>query len=607
MLSNSLNNRIGNTMAIIAVSQMLMDRIDSLIKINKFDVSSIGINSSLDLTINLAKMVGMSYDEIVDLLTDFLTRNYGSTIKTMDKTIRIAMLGALDAMVSCANSPIIGDDMLCYTSAGTFYNAEKPISINLHSLDIYNLFSKSTPTGDLAEYFYGDVPSGATPSMVWKSGDMNAFIWYAMNMVEPLSEDDDKYIEKLTWDNRNRYFKDFLFNEDLSQYENGEMVTYSGTVANSFWSGVDGEGEMNPSRKKILKIDYIDRTNSLSIQFPKDTYGKKTIFGFTLGKEGDEEKKRNKFSYVRNRTIYDFNKDYVDNLRIFYVKPLVASIINSALSNTINLSINGRISLEEEIIRGEVSKIITKIIEADDTEIDDCYFTFSNEEYDALVREAELRKKGVIVKTGDTNIGVSADPGKFMETINQMTGTATLQEQKTIIKNAFTAIASVTGATDDVIDTKLNWDGDSFGTSILQLLKNILMKFIEAFLTPKVVLIFLINFKFANGELPKTPLDFLSAFMKMLWPVIKSLVDFFINFLFEEVLKRVKELMEVYILKLSLEQLEKYKEIVLALIENCTLNLYIPYGKKTQLIGNIDNVFGADIVETKEEPEKDNC
>ena len=212
-----------------------------------------------------------------------------------------------------------------------------------------------------------------------------------------------------------------------------------------------------------------------------------------------------------------------------------------------------------------------------------------------------------MVKTGDTNIGVYADPGKFMETINQMTGTATLQEQKTIIKNAFTAIASVTGATDDVIDTKLNWDGDSFSTSILQLLKNILMKFIEAFLTPKVVLIFLINFKFANGELPKTPLDFLSAFMKMLWPVIKSLVDFFINFLFDEVLKRIKELMEVYILKLSLEQLEKYKEIVLALIENCTLNLYIPYGKKTQLIGNIDNVFGADIVETKEEPEKDNC
>ena len=195
-----------------------------------------------------------------------------------------------------------------------------------------------------------------------------------------------------------------------------------------------------------------------------------------------------------------------------------------------------------------------------------------------------------------------------MRSLEQMTGTATLQEQKTIIKNSFTAIASVTGATDDdVIKTKWNWDGDSYSTNILMLLKYILMQFLEAFLTPKVILIFMINYKFANGELPKTPLDFLSAFLKMLWPVIKELVDFFIEYLFEEVLKRIKELMEIYLLKLALEQLEKYKNIILALIENCTLNLYIPYIKKTQLIGNIDNVVGADIVETKSSPDKDNC
>ena len=212
-----------------------------------------------------------------------------------------------------------------------------------------------------------------------------------------------------------------------------------------------------------------------------------------------------------------------------------------------------------------------------------------------------------MVKKGDTNIGVTPDAETLMSMLDQMTGTATLQEQKTIIKNSFTTIASVSGATDDVIKTKLNWDGDSFSSNILQLLKNILMQLLEAVLTPRVILIFLINFKFANGELPKTPLDFLSAFLKMLLPVIKALVDFFIQFLFEEVLKRIKELMEIYLLKIALEQLEKYKDIILGLIENCTLNLFIPYIKKTQMIGNIDNVFGADIVETKSSPDKDNC
>lgn len=598
MLSSALNNRIGSTMATIAVSQMLMDRIDSLIKIHKYDVSSIGINSSLDLTINLAQMVGMSYDEIVELVTDFLTRNYGQTIRSLDKIIRMALLTALNALVSCANSPIIGDDWLYTVDENNNYHwASNPMYINVDSIDLYGLFSKATPTGDRADYFYGDVPSAITPSMTWKSGDLDAFLWHAMNMVEPLSRDEAKYWQILTWDDRNKKFKNSLEEEDLSQFDAGEMEGYTGDIANDYW----GENK-TLTRKPIFRVDYIQRSNSLCIQLPEETYGEKRIFGFQLS---DEEK--GKFEYSRNRTIYDFNKDYVDNLRILYVKPVVAAVVNSAMNNRIHLSYGGTLSLEEEITKGEISKILTKIIEADDTEIDDCYFTFSNDEYDQLLHEAEMRRKGITVKKGDTNIGVIQDPEDVMAMLDQMNGTATLQEQKTIIKNSFTTIASVTGATDDVINTKLNWDGDSFSTNILQLLKNILMQLLEAVLTPRVILIFLINFKFANGELPKTPLDFLSAFLKILWPVIKSLVDFFIQFLFDEVLKRIKELMEIYILKISLEQLEKYKDIVLGLINNCTLNLFIPYFKKTQMIGNIDNVIGADIVETKSEPDKDNC
>ena len=605
MLSSALNNRIGNTMATIAVSQMLMDRIDSLIKINKYDVSSIGISSSLSLTINLAQMVGMSYDEIVELIADFLTSKHGTAIKTLDKIVRVAMLSALDAMVSCANSPIIGDELIYDVNDGGFTAASSPMFINMNTIDIYNLFSKSTPTGDRAEYYYGDVPSGATPSDVWKSSDLDAFIWYSINMVEPESRGDMKYWDKLTWDNRNRFFKDYLDDEDLSQYPEGVMETYDGEDAENFWTGIEDNGfGASNDRKRILKIDYDESRNGLRVQFPGDTYGKKKIFGFKLK---ETESGKGEFSYERNRTIYDFNKDYMDNLRIFYVKPMVAAIMNSAMNNTISLSLNGTLSLEEEIIRGEISKILTKVIESDDTEIEDCYFTFSNDEYDRLVHEADMRRRGITVKTGDTNIGISTDPLDIMNTIDGISENATLQEQKTIIKNSFTAIASVTGATDDIINTKLNWDGNTYGSKILDLLKNILMQILEAFLTPRVVLIFLINYKFANGVLPKTPLDFLSVFLKILWPVIKELVDFFINFLFEEVLKRLKELMEIYLLKLSLEQLEKFKNIILALIENCTLNIYIPYLKKTQMIGNIDNVVGADIIETKSEPDKDNC
>ena len=600
-------------MATIAVSQMLMDKLDSLIKINKYDVSQLNISSSISLVINLAQMVGLNYDEIVEMLTDFLTRNYGETIKTVDKIVRVAMLGALDAMVSCANSPIISDDLLYDVETGetisdyVFTPAAAPLTIPLGTVDIYNLFSKATPTGENADYFYGDVPSAITPSMVWKSGDMDAFLWYVINMVEPLSAGEGKYIDKLSWDDRNGKFKNFLDEEDLSQYPEGEMEGYTGEMAEDFWGD-----QIVTKRKPIFRVEYEDRSNSFKVQFPRDTYGKKKIMSFELpvpGKktEDGDEKKIDAFTYERNRTIYDFNKDYVESLRIFYTKPIVASITRAACNLRLDFNFGGIVSLEEEILRGEISKILTKVMEADDTEIEDCYFTFSNDEYDELVHEAEMRRKGIKVKTGDTNIGATYDESTVMEGLNNMPGTATLQEQKTIIKNTFTVISSVTGATDDDLVTKFNWDGNSFSNNILNLLKGVLMQFLEAFLTPRVILVFMINYKFANGVLPRTPLDFLSAFLKMLWPVIKALIDYFIEYLFEVVLKRLKELIDIFILKLSLEQLDKYKSIVLGLIENCTLNLYIPYWKKTQLIGNIDNVIGADIIETKASPEKDNC
>lgn len=601
-------------MATIAVSQMLMDRIDSLIKINKYDVSSLDISSSIGLTINLAQMVGMSYDEIVELITDFLSRNYGETIKALDKIVRGEMLAALDAMVSCANSPIISDDLLYGMTASTsnieFEPAIAPINIPLNTLDIYNLFSKASPTGERAEFFYGDVPSAITPSMTWMSGDLDAFLWYTINMVEPESEGEAKYLLRTVWDDRNKKFKNYLEEMDLSQYPAKEMEGFApcGETASGYWTFVGTGDAQITERKEIFRADYNDRTNSIAIQLPRETYGKKNIFSFEIPQPGvDDEYKKDAFTYQRNRTIYDFNKDYIDNLRIFYTKPIVAAIIRSAWNLRFEFSYGGTLSLEEEILKGEISKILTKVIEAEDTEIDDCYFTFSNDEYDNLVKEAEFRRKGITVKTGDTNIGISRSDSDVMNELNEMTGTSTLQERKTIIKNTLTIISSATGATDDDITTRLNWDGDSFSNNILHLLRNILMQFLEAFLTPRVVLIFLINYKFANGVIPKTPLDFMSAFLKMIWPVIKALVDYFVDFLFSEVLKRLKELIEVYILKLSLEQLDKFKTIVLALIDNCTLNLYIPYWKKTQMIGNIDNVIGADIVETKTSPDKDNC
>lgn len=606
MLSSNLQDRMYNTMSNISVSQMLLDRIKSLIKINRVDSylpGGISISSSLSLTINLMQMLGATYDTVIEIITAYLTEKYGKNIKEMDKVVRYALMTALNLMVSCANSPIIGDEYLYPVNddgkrTGEASNAFK---INLQSMDLYNLFAKAAPTQDHGDYYYGDIPTDLelkVPSNMWKSGDLDAFIWYAINRVEAFDSGD----ERSTWDNRNTKFKEELEEEGLTE---GSSEYYQGELANAFWSGIVDDDSPSEERKKLFHIDYETSSNSLYIDLDPNTYGKKTIFTIPIAKDEDNTG----LTYSRNRTIYDFNKDYMESIRIFYVKPVVASIMNALLNNSIPISLGGSLNptLEEEIIRGEISSVLQKMIEADDTEIEDCYFNFSNEEYDAIIREADIRRRGITVSRGDTIAGEVMDPTNAMEALDSFSNSATLQEQKTVIKNTFDVIVAATGATDDNVKNKLNWNADGFVNKILGLFEGIAMRLMEAVLTPRVIMIFLINYKYANGKLPRTPLDFLSAFVKLIWPAIKSVLDFLIGILLDWVEARIKELFAQFVLEIVLESLGKIKDIMLALLNSCTLNINIATGR--QLVGNIDNVIGADILtsEIKTKPNSENC
>ena len=610
MLSSKLQDRVNSTLSSVAVSQMLLDKFKTtfknLIKINRVEnyfPNGISITSSLSLTLNLMEMLGATYDTVIEIITAYLTEKYGKNIREMDRVVRYALMTALNLMVSCANSPIIGDDYIYETDnkGKRSGDAKYPIYINLQSVDLFNLF-KTAPTQDHGDYYYGDIPDSMdlkVPSNMWKSGDLDAFIWYVINKVEEYGEAN----EKCVWDNRNLKFKSQLEEEEIPE---GGDEYYIGGEAEDFWKGVEDDGDLSEERKQLFYLAYNSGENMLRIELNDKTYGEKNIFTIPIAKEGETT---DPIKYSRNRTIYEFNKDYMESIRIFYVKPVVASIMNALLNNSIPVSIGGSLTptLEEEIIQGEISRVLQKMAEADDTEIEDCYFNFSNEEYDSIIREADLRRRGITVSKGDINAGEVMSPEEAMEILDGISGSATLQEQKTVIKNVFNVIVAATGSTDPNVKNTLNWNADTFANKVLGLFENIVKKLMSAVLTPRVILIFLINYKFANGVLPRTPLDFLSAFVKLLWPAIRMVLEFIIGILLDWVEARIKELFAAFILEITLESLEKIKTVMLALLDSCTLNINIPYNR--ELIGNIDNVIGADILEgeIKTKPNGEYC
>lgn len=582
MLDPKLNDKVSNTLSTLAVAQLLADNLKNLIKINKtgspilFDISG-----ALDLTINLLKIAGVSYEELVDTITDMINGKVGNaSLSAIDETARKTIATALNVMVNCANSPIIGNDMLDKHDLNGEEVTPPGVEINLSVLDIFNKFSKINPTDLRGTYYYGDVPSQVLtpqqrtirPSDTWKSGDLDTFIWYTMNMVTSPGPEN----RKTYWDDRNTKYKNKVQESTPASYSIEEKL---------------------PEFNKLFRIEFDDATNNFHIYLDPDRYQNK--------------------NGVFNKTIYTFNNDYLKNLRLLYPKPIIASMLDTIANGSISLSVNGgmSLSLAESTINAKITEIIEKVIEGDDTNVEDCFFTFTNNEYNELIRQADLRRKGIKTSTGDTVSSDMFDTDTLMAYLDEISPNATFQEQKTIIKNAITQITGGQAINDIVdypafkADTSINydnWDADSYQNKAIQLLKATIQKIVESVLTPKVVMIYLINYSFANGKMPKTPMDFVILFAGLLKNIIISILDTIINMLFELAMDKIKKLIAVYISQIALERLRKYTDVVKALASNCSITLNVPSLSST-MAGQIDDVRHADILETKDTPGDTNC
>lgn len=589
MLDPTLQNQVNNTMSTLAVAQLLADKLPSLIKIQKKSKGTLldfG-DTSLGLTLSLLKLSGMTYKELVDTVVGYINNSVGkASLTAIETAIKGILLSTINGMAGCNNSPFLGDDLLDKHELNGREVMPPGLALNLNVLDTYNLFSKPNPTDPKGGYFYGDVPEeidDCKPANIWKSGDMNAYLWYIMNMVLP----EDQVIEnrRIIWDDRNNTIK-------------------KGVVEGTHESYDFDEETLDQKTKKIMRVAFNEEDNNFVIYLSPERY----------------YRKRQKKNKLLNKTIYDFNKDYISSLKILYPKPIIAGIMDVVTNSSITakLSASAKLSMSESVLQSQIEEITEKIIENDDLDIENCFFTFSNKEYDELIRNAGLKQKGITTTTGDTIIGQIDDINALLEKLDEIVPSATFQEQKTIIEGAITEITGgksvidYSGESDYfklISDMKYpNWSAKDFENKGLVLLKTLIKKIVSCIFTPKVMLIYLYNYSLTNGgKVPTTPMEFMVAFYNILKGVIKAILDAFIDDLFDKAIARLKTLIAKYVKAIVLERVEKYIQITLNLIQNCQLTLTIPNFDGTKINGAIDDVRNADILETQDTPKTDKC
>ena len=368
-------------------------------------------------------------------------------------------------------------------------------------------------------------------------------------------------------------------------------------------SKLNGEIDDNKTRYdkgKIKRDEYVENYASLSTRKNKKVTQMNQLIGQNSIKSREYRQYESSYyaavshadsnsyrkieqNYYYRRTLVEFNTDYVTSLKLFDSKVVIAQLLD-ALTGCLSFDLN--LSFEQLIIKNEVEKMVKAVIETDDAVISDCFFTFSNEEYDNLVRKAEMMRAGLFSIDGEENSTYEINPEQILSSINSLDGAASKEEVQTIIEGCLTEISATLSENSDETSTKFNINARV--NFIENLLNNLAYVITSAIVSPKLYLLFAVNLKILGLQSDFSLSDFIDMHRKLIVDCIREIRDQIISFIIKELMSIIGELAERLALGFAIEQAEYYRVLIRSLIECFNRN-------RGLLDFNIDNVDYADI------------
>ena len=516
-----------------------------------------------------------------------------SFLVELEDSCKDIITNMLAAILSCTINPELPNKLMdsCPLENGKEpYPPSSGFTVPLRLIDPYGLLNYC-PTNEVGKNFY-NVDDDLTVNTLYKSQDLNAFIWYVMNRgVADIQIEENK----MMWDSRVMDSKtgsskrtdvktwNFWLN---SKSDKHDLFYCSGSgEEQKYYEAYSGGTTILKYLHPIMQLKRDAETNfALNVKFSSQSYYTpyKSLFDY-------------------NKTIFEFNKDYLENIRIF-----VPRII---LSNLIETLIHGKISILDTLLKSEQDNVIDKkldmiingVLEETDTTVSDCFFSFSNEDYIEMIQQTELEKYSATYTGGDGSPATKYSKDALLDALDSINSTATMNETITEITKTVYDIASIPSedssvkASDgSVAMANSNW--------LNRIVSAIMKPIVKSLLTPQVMLLFVINLE-AVGML-----NIDGNFDKIFELIFKKILSLFVGLaryirdkIIEFLLKLFKERMQPMLVQWSAilvsENINDWIRLLLEAIQ-CIPRFNI----KTDLT-EIDNVQYADIVKTQDIPE----
>lgn len=433
---------------------------------------------------------------------------------------------------------------------------------------------------------------GITTSDLYKTMDMNAFLWYCLRrgVKTPYTE-----FNHMMWDSR------------LSAKHMG-VERYNNSEWNNWYNSKKPGGEFKYNNNiiknsdalfPILQINPINNGyHALNLTFPAQTYYKPQVRDYRIKNPYSANGPSTETTF--NSSIYKFNRDYLNSIQILRPKLMLVGLCNYLLGFSMSEALSTRVSLTKKMIQAKLSTAIKKIIEADDMEIEDCYTTFSNEEFDEMLKDMLLSKYDSTYYGGETNKIKKHEITDYINNINSISDNIERSENIEVITRLITQITSDPG-NEASIEYGLQVSTD--GNILNKLIWAITMPIIESLFTPQVMLLLMTNYvmtgvvkldNFSNNDMGLILNLLLNKILGLTKSVVKWIKDVICELLLKLYYYKVEPHLERYTLVLASERVDAWLKL-LNLALSCSMAF--KYKKRNKLKTTIDDVNYADITQ----------
>ena len=437
----------------------------------------------------------------------------------------------------------------------------------------------------------------SNPNTLYKTADMNAFIWYVLHKGMKSPQVNKNH---MMWDSR------------ISAARNG--ITRGSALEWNNWyaskTAPDDEFKVNGSvikkKSKLYPVIQLEpegsADNMLRVHMPSQRYLRPKWRNSVI--EGNGKPKTSV-----NATIYEFNWDYLKNIQILQPKLLLVRLCEYLLGFSLSAVGSVDVSFTKKIIQSKLSSAIKSVIEANDTEVEDCYTVFSNDEVNTMMEEMLLSRYSATTYNGESSPVRVHDTSAYKDILNGMDAATEREGNITQINRLITEVTADPGSENPSVEYGIQLGVDQ---GILQrFLWAIAMPFVEMLFSPQVLLLVMINMDIMglvrfDQALGQDMTFIINLILNAVLGIVKSIVlyikDKIVELLLRLFYEKILPLLINWKLLLIMEALEYWTELLLAAIKCIPLFKF----QRRQIVGSIDEVDYADIVNDQTSPQSAN-